>query len=319
MHKDLNIAVLSGGPGSERLISQASAQSVANAITDKFKKVTLIDIKNENFEIPKETDIAFNLIHGTFGEDGQLQKILENVPLAYTGAGIESSKIAFNKLASKKIFIENNVATPKFITINSDSGVEKNTQICQEFGLPIVIKPEKEGSSVGVHIIKEKKQLKDSLEDVFKYGSEALVEQFIEGRELTLGIVDNKPMSIVEIIPNQGFYDINNKYPWLNKNNNQDDNENVGSTYICPANIEESITKKIQALALKGHKSLNVEIYSRVDVLLDKNNNAYVLEINTIPGMTETSLLPKSAQADGINFTDLCCQIINLSFDLRKS
>ena len=175
---------------------------------------------------------------------------------------------------------------------------------------PYVIKPPKEGSSVGVHIIRYASEFDEAIKDVAKYDEIALVEEFISGKELTVGILNGEALPIVHIQPESGFYDMNNKYPWLSGGQ--------GSQYFCPADLDDEITSKIKDLALEAHKALGIEIYSRVDVLLSDEQIPYVLEVNTIPGMTETSLLPKAANAYGINFADLCERIAELSMRLRK-
>tara|TARA_B100000575_G_scaffold44956_1_gene32186 strand:+ start:1896 stop:2819 length:924 start_codon:yes stop_codon:yes gene_type:complete len=298
------IAVLMGGPGSEREVSIASGKSVSKALAEKGAAVIDVVLEDESLELEDEVDLVFNVIHGTFGEDGSLQKILNERRIPYTGAGASSSELAFDKLLSKKSFVEHGVNTPLFDFI-STSG-ESQTSIKE----PYVIKPPKEGSSVGVHIIRYASEFDEAIKDVAKYDEIALVEEFISGKELTVGILNGEALPIVHIQPESGFYDMNNKYPWLSGGQ--------GSQYFCPADLDDEITSKIKDLALEAHKALGIEIYSRVDVLLSDEQIPYVLEVNTIPGMTETSLLPKAANAYGINFADLCERIAELSMRLRK-
>ena len=298
------IAVLMGGPGSEREVSIASGESVSKALAEKGAAVIDVVLEDESLELEDEVDLVFNVIHGTFGEDGSLQKILNERRIPYTGAGASSSELAFDKLLSKKSFVEHGVNTPLFDFI-STSG-ESQTSIKE----PYVIKPPKEGSSVGVHIIRDASEFDEAIKDVAKYDEIALVEEFISGKELTVGILNGEALPIVHIQPESGFYDMNNKYPWLSGGQ--------GSQYFCPADLDDEITSKIKDLALEAHKALGIEIYSRVDVLLSDEQIPYVLEVNTIPGMTETSLLPKAANAYGINFADLCERIAELSMRLRK-
>ena len=298
------IAVLMGGPGSEREVSIASGESVSKALAEKGAAVIDVVLEDESLELEDEVDLVFNVIHGTFGEDGSLQKILNERRIPYTGAGASSSELAFDKLLSKKSFVEHGVNTPLFDFI-STSG-ESQTSIKE----PYVIKPPKEGSSVGVHIIRDASEFDEAIKDVAKYDEIALVEEFISGKELTVGILNGEALPIVHIQPESGFYDMNNKYPWLSGGQ--------GSQYFCPADLDDEITSKIKDLALEAHKALGIEIYSRVDVLLSDEQIPYVLEVNTIPGMTETSLLPKAANAYGINFANLCERIAELSMRLRK-
>ena len=298
------IAVLMGGPGSERDVSIASGKSVSKALAERGAAVIDVELKSNELILEDEVDLVFNLIHGTFGEDGELQKILNERRIPYTGAGASSSEIAFDKLLSKKNFVEHGVNTPLFEFI-STNGEAKPTM-----AVPYVIKPPKEGSSVGVHIIRSDYEFDEAIKDVAKYDEIALVEEFISGKELTVGILNGEALPIVHIQPESGFYDMKNKYPWLSGGN--------GSQYFCPAELDDETTIMVQELAIEAHKSLGIEIYSRVDILLSEEQTPYVLEVNTIPGMTETSLLPKAASENGINFEDLCERIAELSMRLRK-
>jgi D-alanine-D-alanine ligase len=301
---DKTIAVMMGGPGNEREVSIASGKSVSQALSEKGATVLDLCIEDKNFTLEDEVDLVFNVIHGTFGEDGSLQRILNERRVPYTGAGATSSELAFDKGLSKKCFVENGVNTPLFEFVSKDDGA------LPSLTLPFVIKPPKEGSSVGVHIIRDSYSISEAIEDAAKYDDIILIEEFIEGKELTVGILNGEALPIVHIQPLSGFYDMKNKYPWLNGGD--------GSEYFCPAEINEETTRRVQEVALEAHKALGVEIYSRVDVILSDDDVPYVLEVNTIPGMTETSLLPKAAEAHGIGFGDLCQQIAELSMQLRK-
>jgi D-alanine-D-alanine ligase len=300
--KDKKIAVLMGGPGSEREVSLASGRGVAQALRTIGADVTEVDVKGDDFAVPEGTQIAFNVIHGTFGEDGQIQRILESRGIPYTGAGAATSELAFDKVLSKKAFIENGVPTPAFEIFLIGQG-----EIAMP--VPLVIKPPREGSSVGVHIVREASALPAAIEDVKKYDQVALVEEFIEGKELTVGVLGSEALPIIHIQPRSGFYDMKNKYPWL---------ANEGATdYFCPAQLPPSVTEAVKDAAVRAHAALGIEVYSRVDVLLDRNNQPWVLEVNTIPGMTASSLLPKAAKAAGIEFPQLCARIIEESLALR--
>jgi D-alanine-D-alanine ligase len=293
------IAVLMGGPGSERDVSLATARGVSKALRALGAEVVDVDVTDDTFTLPGEIDLAFLTIHGTFGEDGRLQRILEARGIAYTGEGVEGSETAFDKIRSKERFGRNNVATPDWEIIRAG---ERPT-----LSLPIVIKPPREGSTVGVHIIKSESEIHSAMTDVARFGHDVLVEKFIPGRELTVGILGEQALPILEIIPKGGFYDFTNKYPFLNPQ------AGGGAQHVCPAQIDAGKTKEIQELALKAHRALGLEVYSRVDVILSETGDAFVLEANTIPGMTEASLLPEAAAAAGISYGDLCARIIELS------
>jgi len=287
------IAVLKGGPGAEREVSLKSAAAVANALRSLGADVTEIDVRDGHFELPAGTGLAFNIIHGTFGEDGQLQSILDARGIPYTGEGEAGSRLAFDKIASKQKFVGAGVPTAKWeIVVKGDAPT---------LPLPFVVKPPREGSSVGVHIVTDADGLDFALGDCFARDREVLVEEFIKGAELTVGIVGGEVLPIVEIVPKVDFYSYENKYT------------KGASDYFCPARLDAATTARVQAAALAAYRSLGLEVYARVDVLLDARNNPYVLEVNTIPGMTETSLLPKAAAAAGINFPSLCCRIAALS------
>lgn len=288
-----NIAVLMGGPGAERAVSLNSGAAVVKALRSLGANVTEIDVHGPNFELPAGTDLAFNIIHGTFGEDGQLQALLDARGVPYTGEGEVGSRLAFDKIASKKRFVAAGVPTAKWeIVAKGDAPT---------LPLPFVVKPPREGSSVGVHIVQDTVALDAALEDCFARDTEVLVEEFVQGKELTVGVVGDEAFPVVEIVPKVDFYSYENKYT------------KGASEYFCPARLDAETTARVQAAALAAHRSLGLEVYSRVDVLLDAQGNPYVLEVNTIPGMTETSLLPKGAAAVGVNFAQLCERIAALS------
>jgi D-alanine-D-alanine ligase len=300
--KDLpkKIAVLMGGPGSERDVSLATGRGVAKALRSLGTEVLEVDVRDEKFQLPADVDLAFIAIHGTFGEDGQIQRILENRGTAYTGDNVEASEIAFDKIRSKEKFREHKVTTPEWEVIQAG----KRPTI----PWPIVIKAPRQGSTVGVVIVKKETELDSALTEAAKYDRELLIEKFVPGRELTIGILGDQALPILEIIPKGGFYDFTNKYPFLNPQ------AGGGAEHICPAKIDPaSAGREIQELALKAHRSLGLEVYSRVDIILPDNGEPTVLEANTIPGMTEASLLPEAAAAAGISYVDLCRRIIELS------
>ena len=293
------IAVLMGGPGSEREVSLATGRGVAKALRSLGAEVVEVDVRDENFQLPGDVDLAFITIHGTFGEDGEIQKILERRGIAYTGEGVSSSQIAFDKIRTKEKFREHGVATPTWEVIHAG---QRPT-----IPLPIVVKTPRQGSTVGVVIVKSENELESAIAEAAKYDRELLIEKFVSGRELTIGILGDQALPIIEIIPKGGFYDFNNKYPFLNPQ------AGGGAEHVCPANIAAEKTNEIQKLALRAFRAAGLQVYGRVDVILPDNGPGTVLEINTIPGMTEASLLPEAAAVAGITYTDLCARIIALS------
>jgi D-alanine-D-alanine ligase len=293
------IAVLMGGPGSERDVSLATGRGVAKALRSLGAEVVEIDVRDENFQLPNDVDLAFITIHGTFGEDGQIQKILEGRGTAYTGDGASESESAFDKIRTKEKFRKHGVPTPPWEVIHPGRR--------PTIPLPIVVKPAREGSTVGVVIVKNENALESAIGEASKYGRELLIEKFVSGRELTIGILGDQALPIIEIVPKGGFYDFNNKYPFLNPQ------AGGGAEHVCPANIDGEKTKEIQQLALRAFQAADLQVYGRVDVILSNGGEAFVLEVNTIPGMTEASLLPEAAAAAGIGYPDLCARIIALS------
>ncbi len=287
-----------GGPGSERKVSLASGAGVAKALRELGADVTCVDVAGADFVLPSDIEIAFNAIHGTFGEDGQVQRILDQRGMKYTGEGVVGSELAIDKIATKKRFTEMGVPTAPFeILVNGGRPT---------FEIPYVIKAPREGSSVGVFIVKDAEAAETSLAEAWTYGRELMVEQFVAGRELTVGIVGDLALPIIEIVARKDFYNFENKYPFLNPNA-------AGAEHFCPAALDSETTKLVQETALAAHRALDLQVYSRVDVLLAKSGEPFVLEVNTIPGMTPSSLLPEAAAAMGIGYPELCARIIELS------
>jgi D-alanine-D-alanine ligase len=291
--KSKHLAVLMGGPGSEREVSLRSGAAVANALRQGGYRVTEVDVRDADFALPEDAGLCVNMIHGTFGEDGQIQAILDKRAVPYTGEGAEASRVAFDKLASKRLFERAGVPTPRWEILQPGQR--------PSLPLPVVVKAPREGSSVGVHLVREPAQLDAALADCARLDREILVEELVEGRELTVGVVGDRAMAVVEIRPHEGFYDYAHKYT------------KGASEYFCPAPLDEAATRKVQDTALAAHRALGLEVYSRVDILLRDDGALFVLEANTIPGMTETSLLPKAAAAAGISFLGLCEEIARLS------
>jgi D-alanine-D-alanine ligase len=247
--------------------------------------------------VPPDTDLAFISLHGTFGEDGKVQDILNARGIPFTGADADTSRITIDKEKTKEKFLAAGVPTPQGQLVRSADEVI--------VPLPVFIKPNSQGSSVGSRAARTKQEVVAAIADALKYDSSVLVEQLINGRELTVGVLGTQVLPVIEIRPLEGFYDYTNKYT-------------KGKTeYFCPAQISEEITGQIQRYALAAHKSVGNTIYSRVDFLLE-GDKPYCLEINTIPGMTATSLLPKAAAAVGITFPELCRRIVDLSWTARQ-
>lgn len=284
------VAVLMGGPSAEREVSLRSGAAIAKGLREAGYDAVEVDIKNHEVILPGNTDAAFVALHGEFGEDGQIQEILTEKGIPYTGSGPESSRNSFDKLISKDIFVKNGIPTPKFQVIKRGQK--------PSLALPIVVKPPRQGSSLGVHRIFGVNELSEALEDAFKFDDDILVEEFIEGSELTVGIVNDRALPVIEIRAPGGWYNYKAKYT-------------TGQTqYIVPAPLDKNIYKECQIIAEKTFSALGCEGMGRVDFRCTDKGKLYVLELNNIPGFTETSLLPKAAAYEGTSFAKLCESIL---------
>src|ERR1700693_1874398 len=295
------IAVLCGGPSSEREVSLRSGSAVANALRSLGADAFKVDLRHGNVHLPAGTELAFNALHGTFGEDGTIQAILEEKGIPYTGEGEECSRLAFDKIESKKRFVEGGVPTAPYVTLQKGE--------LPDLPLPYVVKVPCQGSSVGVYLVKAMNERDAALEEAFAQADTILVEAFVSGRELTIGVLGETVLPIIGIRPRGGFYSYENKYTWTNRGG--------AAEHECPARLSRMEKETVETAALAAHRALELEIYSRVDVILDASGEAQVLEVNTIPGMTETSLLPEAAAAAGISMSQLCECIVELSLERR--
>lgn len=292
------IAVLQGGPGSEREVSLRSAESVVKGIRAAgAAEVIAVDVRDENFTLPPDVALAFNMIHGTFGEDGRLQDALDARGVRFTGEGAAGSRLAFDKILSKARFVERGVQTAEYEVVRAGES--------PTLALPFVIKAPREGSSVGIYLCRTPEEVASGMREVARFGDDVLIEKLITGAELTVGVLGTQALPIIMIRPKQGFYDYKNKYPWSNPAG--------AAEHFCPAPISDELTARIQDLALQAHRALDLEVYSRVDVLLSEEGEPFVLELNTIPGMTESSLLPEAAKVAGIEMPQLLERIAALS------
>ncbi|HEX7578242.1 MAG TPA: D-alanine--D-alanine ligase [Verrucomicrobiae bacterium] len=298
MMEKLNITVLLGGPSAEREVSLRSGVAVAKALRSLGHKVCEMDPKDGKFALPEETDAVFLALHGTFGEDGTVQKLLDGLGATYTGCDADASRIAFDKVLTKKLCVEAGVPTAKFLVVESETA-----PIPKDLPLPLVVKPVRQGSSVGLQFVERAADWPGALAEALEYDTEVLVEEKIIGRETTVGILDAKPLPIVEVRPRTGAYNYRNKYT-------------AGCTeYFCPADFDPATTRRIQAAALGAFHAIGGRDYARVDVMVRADGSPVVLEVNTLPGMTETSLLPKAAAAAGLSYAELCQRMIDLALE----
>jgi len=296
----LKAAVLMGGVGEERDISIQSGNYVAQALEEAGLNVVVADIGPENLSILNETgiDVFFIALHGKFGEDGQLQQILEDKSLLYTGSGPAASKLAFDKLASKKAFVEAGVNTPAVIEFNPESSIVQLEKRLQQLGDKYVIKPVRQGSTIGVTIVDDPKSALEAAQDCSGKFDDCMIEEFIPGREITVGVLENQALPIIEIKSKTGFYDYQAKYI------------DEQTEYLFDTIAEPLLTENVKAAALDCFSALGCRHFARVDFILSDEQKAYALEVNTIPGLTTHSLLPKAAAKVGLSMGDLCVKII---------
>lgn len=298
MSSPLKIAVLLGGPSAEREVSLRSGAAVAGALRSLGHAVTEVDPVPGDLSVPAGTDVVFLALHGTYGEDGTVQSELEELGVPYTGCGVAASLFAFDKVVTKRRCLKAGVPTAKFAVFNSASTIWP-----ADWQPPVVLKPTRQGSSVGLQFVDRAEDFPRQLAESLRFGGEVVMEERIVGRETTVGILDGRALPIVEVRPKAGAYDYANKYT-------------AGRTeYFCPADVDAATTARIQQAALGAFHAIGGRDYARVDVMVRADGSPVVLEVNTLPGMTETSLLPKAAAAAGIGFPQLCQRMIELALN----
>lgn len=296
--KQLRVTVLMGGCSEEREVSLRSGEAVVNALTKAGATVMPVDVHGHDLCLPDNTDVVFIALHGTFGEDGQVQRLLEERGVPYTGSGVEASEIAFDKARAKQAFVTAGIPTPRYEVLDMS---QRDLTWLVSLGFPLVIKPARQGSSVGVQIVRQPLQLEKACLEARRYDDRLVAEQFIAGRELTVGVFDGRALPVIEVRPRQEFFTYQAKYT-------------PGETdYLVPAPLEPLETARAQFLGLQAHKCLGCRDYSRVDIMMGGNGDMSVLEVNTIPGFTETSLVPKAASAAGIDFQSLCMRLVEMA------
>jgi len=294
--KQLNITVMLGGPSAEREVSLRSGAQVVQALRSLGHSVSEVDPQNEKWKLSRGTEVVFLALHGTYGEDGTVQSRLEELGVPYTGCDPEASQIGFDKFLTKQRCVAAGVATARFMLIESATASWP-----MGWDPPVVLKPARQGSSVGLQFVERVSDWAKALAEAMRHDSQVLMEERIAGRECTVGILADEALPLIEVRPKAGIYDYQTKY-------------SVGTTeYFCPAPFDIATTKRIQAAGLGAFKAIGGRDYSRVDVIVRLDGDPVVLEVNTLPGMTETSLLPKAAAAAGISYTDLCQRMVDLA------
>lgn len=301
-----------GGTSAEREVSLRSGKAVASALKEAGYIVDTLDFDHDNIDEIKSynPDVVFIALHGENGEDGRIQGYLDILGIPYTSSGLTASAIGMNKILTKKMLSLDNIPTSEFLIIKNADFISNNnkivTKIIDKLGLPVVIKAPKQGSSIGTYIVKDENTLINAINDAFNYDNEILAEKFIEGIEVTASIIGNKKVEvlpIIEITAVNEFYDYESKYT------------QGMCEHIIPARINDNVAREINILTEKVFKILGCKGFARVDFIVDKANNPYVLEINTVPGMTDMSLVPDAARAKGISYVELCDKIVKLALE----
>ncbi len=309
--KEKKIGVLMGGKSSERRISLRTGAAIEQALREEGFRVVGIDVDNCVVDkLKKEKiDFAFIALHGSYGEDGTIQGLLELLNISYTGSGVLASALAMDKIKAKQIFHFNKIPTPDWEVIERKQQTKSKEQIqkiIKKFGIPVVVKPSQQGSTIGVTIVDRIEDINTAINKAFKYGDKVIIEKYISGMEITVGIIGNTSLPVMEIVPKTKFYDYSAKYT------------RGVSEHIIPARLPYSYILRAQKLALRSHQSLECCGVTRVDLRVEKHTRnwggLYVLEVNTIPGMTKISLLPEAAQSIGIGFNQLVLEILKLGW-----
>jgi D-alanine-D-alanine ligase len=296
--KDKRVGVLMGGLSAEREVSLKSGMAAYQALKNRGYDAVAIDVGRDLAEVLRheQIDVAFIALHGRYGEDGCVQGVLELSGIPYTGSGVLASALAMNKLYSKQAFSAAGLTITPYVAVRRG---ETCTAALLPFGFPVVVKPVQEGSSVGVSIVKQACELQTAMEEAFRYDNLVLIEQYVKGQEIQVGILDNRAIGAIEIIPKNEFYDFEAKY------------SDGMAEHIFPARLEPLLYEKVQQQGLIAHNALGCDCYSRVDFLVTATGSCYLLEVNTLPGMTALSLLPEIARKGaGLSFEDMVEQIV---------
>lgn len=297
----LNITVMLGGPSAEREVSLHSGAAVAKALRSLGHTVAELDPVTPHWKLPEPTDLVFLALHGSYGEDGTVQRQLEDLGVPYTGCDPESSRVAFDKVLTKERCLAAGVPTARYVVFRSPTA-----PFPADWKTPVVLKPVRQGSSVGLQMVDDPRDFPRALAESLRYDTEVLMEERIIGRETTVGILEDKPLPIAEIRVKQGPFDYKNKYT------------PGAADHFCPADFDFASTARIQAAALGAFRAVGGRDYGRVDVMVRADNSPVVLEVNTLPGMTATSILPEAAAAAGLNYPALCQRMVDIAMKRRR-
>lgn len=296
------VAVLMGGVAAEREISLKSGAAVAKALQSSGIDAQAIDVTKveELVEISQNFDRAFIALHGRWGEDGQVQAILQSLNMPFTGSKMAASAIAMDKLRAKWLWRGLGLPTPDFVYVSEQQPLDKETF---NLDFPVIVKPVREGSSIGMRKVESFSDLVDAVAYAQEYDQEVLIEQWITGREFTVGVLNNQALPAIELKTQHDFYDFSAKY------------QSGDTQYICPVDLEPDLVAKIESLVLKAFQAIGAKGWGRMDLMLDEHNQIWLIELNTVPGMTDHSLVPKAAKQAGLSFEQLVVEILTTSFD----
>jgi len=296
----LHVLVLAGGPSAERQISLESGAAVTTALRERGHTVTQFDPDEGHLDTidPADFDVAFIALHGTFGEDGQVQQLLEAKQLPYTGSDVRSSRDASSKCRSKQILRKQSLLTPDFSPIHSGESAESIRKKADRLGYPLVVKPDSQGSSLGVTVVFDNLELPAALSRCFYYGREGLLENFIAGQEWTVGLIDDLVLPPIQIVAGNEFYDYDAKY------------SSKETQYLTDTDLPVAVLENMQQIARQSTIALGTRGIVRIDFRLDRFRQPWILEANTVPGMTSHSLIPKAAAHVGLSFSDVCEQAL---------
>lgn len=306
--EELRVALLAGGASDEREISLASGRGAGEALRTAGFSVTEFDPANKKdlqALIEGNYDVAFLCMHGKMGEDGTLQGFLEMLGLPYTGSGVWSSALAMDKVKSKLFYERAGIQTPRSVTLKTPTDMTAE-EIVATVGDACVVKPATEGSALGVYIVNGVDEVDAAVKKAFELDTSVLVETFVKGTELTIAVIGNEELEalpVIEIVPRNEFYDFESKYA------------PGGSQHVCPAPLDEDATERVQDMAKAAHRALECSGVSRSDFIMDESGAFWILETNTLPGMTETSLLPDAGRAAGIEFPELCTRLVEYALE----
>ena len=296
--KNQRIAVLMGGLSAEREISLRTGRAVLNALLESGYDAVAVDVGRDLPGQLREAaaEVAFICLHGRYGEDGTVQGLLELLQIPYTGSGVMASSVAMDKVVTKQLLLYHEISTPGFLVYRAGDDRQALLARCRHF--PLVVKPSREGSTIGVSIVHDPAQLEAGLTDALQHDSLVLIEDFIQGAEVTVSVLNGEALPIIQIVPKSGFYDYQSKYT-------------PGQTeYLLPAPLDAVLYSRLQTVSVEACRALSCRGAARVDFMV-REKEFFCLEVNTIPGMTETSLLPKAARAAGIPFSELALRILD--------